>query len=198
MNRIGLDLDNTIIDYSRPAREYAKQKNIQNISNLQDLRLQLKQKSNPDEWIQAQSWIYTEGLKVADVAKGFNEFIDYTKLMNKKVFVISHKSEFAAWPSKGNSLREPAIYWLEKNLSFVDLVLNQNLFFEDSQEAKIRKIVELKCNVFVDDLPEILQSNQLPSEIYKILIGRTKHKEIIGVENFFDLEYLLRNWSEDE
>ena len=48
---------------------------------------------------------------------------------------------------------------MEVNI-FRDLSLpnisKRDVFFENSIEDKINKILELKCDIFVDDLPEIL------------------------------------------
>jgi hypothetical protein len=68
------------------------------------------------------------------------------------------------------NLRISAIKWIKKNIleDYSNIKLDLlDIHFEDTIKKKIEKIKELKCDVYIDDLPEIL--NLLPSSIKRIL-----------------------------
>ena len=60
----------------------------------------------------------------------------------------------------------------------------KNVYFENSIEKKINRIVKLKCNIFIDDLPQIL--NLLPKNIIKFLFNPNAKKKI--KENYKTIE----------
>ena len=76
--------------------------------------------------------------------------------------------------------------WIKKNLiSNSNIKITQkDIFFEDTIENKVIKIKEEKCDIYIDDLPEIL--NLLPSKINKILFSPNKitnHNPKISIMN---------------
>ena len=93
---------------------------------------------------------------------GGNQFVTslVKEAKNKgiQLFIISHKTKT---PYKGPKydLHHAALTWLEKNLFFDQAGIDipkQNIFFEETKEKKIRRIQELGCTHFIDDLEEIL------------------------------------------
>jgi hypothetical protein len=49
------------------------------------------------------------------------------------------------------------------------LVRAENVFFEPTKEQKVVRILELRCDVFIDDLPEILAMEGFPDGTRSIL-----------------------------
>ena len=117
----------------------------------------------------------------AEIYFGVLEALTYLSKKNIKIKIISHKTQYPYIGEKIN-LRSSAMKWIKKNLiSNSNIKINQkNIFFEDTIENKVIKIKEEKCDIYIDDLPEIL--NLLPSKINKILFSPNKIKIII--ENF--------------
>ena len=51
----------------------------------------------------------------------------------------------------------------------------KNVYFENSIEKKINRIINLKCDIFIDDLPQIL--NLLPKNVVKFLFNPNAKKK---------------------
>ena len=106
----------------------------------------------------------------AEIYKGVLETISYLSKKNCKIKIISHKTKFPYMGEKIN-LRSSAMKWIKKNLfQNSNFKINQkDIFFEDTIESKIKKIKDEECDIYIDDLPEVL--NLLPSNIKKILFS---------------------------
>ena len=88
---------------------------------------------------------------------------------SKGVKRVSHKTKY---PIKGEryDLHKGALEWLSKNKFFNKNGLNikrNDIFFESTKELKIERILKERCDVFIDDLPEIL--NMIDKSIERIL-----------------------------
>ena len=59
-------------------------------------------------------------------------------------------------------------------LNNVALNENTDAFFEITKENKISRIFQLNCDVFIDDLPEILTMPGFPDKTHKILFDFDK------------------------
>jgi len=189
ITKVGLDLDNTIIDYKHSYLEVAKILGISFVKkSKEEIKNFLIDKNNNDyEWQRFQSVLYTKGLAYATPSLGLLPFLKYCKEKKLNVFLISHKTEKGPADFGGQDLRKPALHWLEKNNIVPDLILSENVFFCDSQEMKIKKINELGCNIFVDDLEEILSHRNLNKSVKKILFSEISKKDSIH-----DFEELIK------
>ena len=81
--------------------------------------------------------------------------------------------------------------WIKKNIleSYSNINLDLlDIHFEDSIEKKIEKIQKLNCDVFIDDLPEIL--NLLPNNIQRILFL----PKIINQD--YSKFYIMNSWKD--
>jgi len=188
--KIGLDLDNTIIDYDKIFyKEALRRKLIPKTidKNRIKIREYIKKKSLI-EWQKLQSNIYSINLHNAVVRNGFISFINNLGNNGYNFCVISHKTKY---PYKGKKIN---LHNLSKN--WIDANINKKLnksgvkikkiFFETTEKKKIKKIVSEKCDYFIDDLPSVL--NLLPKNIKKILIDPKKN-----YNNKTDL-LILRGW----
>ena len=86
------------------------------------------------------------------------------------------------------NLREYADKWLKKYKLHTSCINSpiSNIFYEDSFSNKTSRIVESKCDLFIDDLPKVLQS--LPKNINKFLFN--PNNEFIENEEFYNFD----NW----
>ena len=73
-------------------------------------------------------------------------------------------------------------------MKFQVKIFLRRYFFENTISEKIEKIKELKCDIYVDDLPEIL--NLLPNNIQRILFSSQP------ISNFNSKYIVMRKWSE--
>ena len=195
--RIGFDFDNTLVDYSNAAAEYAINEGMAEYLNLAQLREGLKNNGeSEDSWQKAQSWIYTYGISLAKLSVGFSPLKEYLAEKGLKVFVVSHKTEKTPERFGAALLREFAIKWIQNTETLNFLELDKNLFFCETRDEKIRKIQELKLNFFIDDLVEVLTHEEFPKETRKILFNTNcinQDKTIERVSDMFDLKKFLQN-----
>ena len=187
--RLGLDLDNTLIDYSQSVMEYIHRvdNNIE-ARNICDLRNALK--SDDAKWQAAQSWIYSEGLQFAKPYLSASEVLRKFMSDGNEVFIISHKTEYSSELYGKRELRIPAINWLKSNLDMSETSLGTSVFFESDRESKISRIECLKLDAFVDDLIEVLIDSRFPNRTYRILFDpyfKSESKEMRIVNCLSDL-----------
>jgi uncharacterized HAD superfamily protein len=104
-------------------------------------------------------------------AKAFpavKEFIASAITKGHEVFVVSHKTLYTIAGVK-HDLHRVARDWLEMN-EFSKLGLTADkVYFELTREEKIARIRSLSCDVFVDDLPEVLEALGPNTDIRRIL-----------------------------
>jgi hypothetical protein len=190
---VGIDLDNTLIDYREAYSKISKSMNLQlKETDKTTIKNYLTDSQNDDfEWQRFQSILYTQGLEFAETAPGLIDFLNYCKNNDVKVFLISHKTLTTPREFGSQDLRTPALDWLRRKNVIPDLVSLDNIYFCESKNSKINKIVSLKCDLFVDDLKEILNSEHLSSNTKKVLYSPVVSKNSIC--NFLELIQIMEN-----
>lgn len=164
VRRLGLDLDNTLIDYTVSCKSLAPNFGINKSSATRDLiRSHLRHPDNDEEWQRFQSLLYTDGLDSAQPAPGAVELIRGCKNRGLEVFIVSHKTKSGPERFGARNLRAPALQWLTKHNLVPNLIPKHHVFFTDSVDAKVESIANLRLDVFVDDLPELLSHPKWPS-----------------------------------
>ena len=133
------------------------------------IRNYLRDQNIEKEWTVLQGEVYGKNIMNAVIYKGLLDIFEHLSSKNFKIKIISHKTKFPYLGEKVN-LRNAALEWIKKNIlkdrSNIKLDL-LDIHFEDSIEKKIKKIKELSCDIYIDDLPEIL--NLLPNSIKRVL-----------------------------
>ncbi len=190
---IGIDFDNTIINYSDSFKILAKTKKLipQNFSSDKvSIRNYLRDKNLEDKWTALQGEAYGKNIMRAGIYDGVLDTFEYLLKNKYKIKIISHKTKYPFIGKKIN-LRISALKWIEKNLikkiSKSDFSLS-DIFFENTIERKIAKVQELKCDIFIDDLPEVL--NLLPKKVKKILFSPVSNN------NSNDTFIAMNSWRE--
>ncbi len=193
---IGIDLDNTLINYDVSAVIYAKQLGMYDIENLSDLRIHLR-KIEDLEWQRAQAWIYTDGLEFAHLARGWKDFLNFLTKTSTSLFIVSHKTKFSQIDSKGPNFHECAQRWLKTNLGIKGLAQVHSTFFEPSRIAKLNRINSLNLSAFVDDLPEVLKDPSFPRGVKPILFdphGRyNATRSMPSVDSLSQVEFYVQH-----
>lgn len=176
MLRIGIDFDNTIACYDRSFLEVAVMMGlVTNAVTSSKVNIKAQVMSRPDgdlDWQRLQGQVYGKHMLRAEMFPGFLEFLYLSKLRGHKVFIVSHKSEFGHFDEDRFPLRDQALLWLQTNKIFDenDLGLSrENVFFESTREDKVRRIRDLACTHFIDDLREVFEEPHFPGNAQKIL-----------------------------
>jgi hypothetical protein len=195
---VGFDFDNTIINYTNSFKKLCQKKNLvpNNIKkNKNSIRNYLRKKNIENEWTVLQGEVYGKYIMNAEIYKGVLKAILYLSKKNFEVKIISHKTKYPYIGEKIN-LRLLAMKWLAKNLlKRTDIRIDKkNIFFEDTIENKIKRIKEERCDIYIDDLPEVL--SLLPSKTKKILFSPTydtKHySKLIIMKSWKDFPKILK------
>jgi hypothetical protein len=176
MARIGVDFDNTIACYDRTFVDVALTMGMitdaVTLSKRETKKLILSRPDGELDWQRLQGQVYGKYMLQAEVFPGFLEFLCLTKVRGNEIFVVSHKSEFGHFDEERYPLREQALLWLQATSLFDenDLGLSrENVFFESTQEDKVRRIRDLDCDYFVDDLLAVFEEPGFPGKTQRIL-----------------------------
>ena len=170
---IGIDLDNTIICYDncfKKAQGILGIKSSLKSSKEQVKKKILKKKNGIETWKKIQSLSYGALIDNAQIFDGFIEFLNICKMRKVKLFIISHKTKQPHYFKSNTSLRKLALNWINKKINY-DENFFENIYFESTQESKIKRIKKLDLDYFIDDLEEIFNNKIFPNKIKKILFG---------------------------
>ena len=110
----------------------------------------------------------------AEMMPGVANFLMSCNVRNHKVFIVSHKTEYGHFDPEMISLRSEVLKWMKTKFFFNPQyfgIRKENVFFADTREEKVKKIGSLKCDWFIDDLPEVFEERDFPSETKKALFG---------------------------
>ena len=171
--RIGIDLDNTIIDYELAFREAALSLGwlpADAGAGKTALRDALRgQPGGEARWAALQARVYGPEIERARPFPGVAEFLDAARAAGAAIAIVSHKSRFAAAAPDGPDLRACADRWLRAN----GLVSQEGppVFYEDTRADKCARIAALALDAFVDDLPEVFGEPCFPVSVRRVLFA---------------------------
>ena len=177
--KIGIDFDNTIASYDTLFHEVALRENFisRRWSGCGKTELRNYLRTQPDgekRWMKLQGLVYGKYMHLAKLMPNVANFLLSCNVRNHELFIVSHKTEYGHYDPEQISLRKKALKWMDAN-RFFDLeyfgIDKRNVFFADTREEKVEKVAHLKCNWFIDDLPEVFEEPLFPLETNKILFG---------------------------
>lgn len=178
--RIGLDLDNTLICYDQAFVEVGKDEGLLPHA-FQGGKTAVKRAllaERPDGllWQTLQGLVYGRRIDAAILFDGVPEFLRQCRQQGVDVLVVSHKTELAHHDPALTNLRHAALGWMERRGLFAAQGLERrNVHFEATREDKVRRIGVLGCELFVDDLAEVLTDVGMPAGCRRILFGNDPH-----------------------
>ena len=179
--RIGLDLDNTIVCYDDVFQLIAKDLGLVSETWTGDkaqVRSEIRSRPGGElVWQRLQGQAYGKYMHRATLFPGVGNFLIRTKVRGDKIFIVSHKTEFGHHDSEQIPLSREALYWMRSHRFFDQTgfgLSEEDVFFEPSRKAKVRKIAELDCDLFIDDLREVFAEPSFPDSTKKILFSKKK------------------------
>ncbi|MBW1973187.1 MAG: phosphotransferase [Deltaproteobacteria bacterium] len=191
---IGVDFDNTIVSYDTLMHSLAVEKGLihPNIKKIKKhIRDAIRQLRNDIEWQKIQGLAYGPRIEEAELIDGVKDFFKLCRIHNIKVYIISHKTEYARYDDTRTNLRDAAMKWMAKNHFFDELANNglgfskEDIYFESTREAKINRIKQLRCTHFIDDLEETYLEPSFPDNVIKILYAPyNEQARLSGVKIF--------------
>lgn len=188
--KIGIDLDNTIIDYQNSFKKYLKERKIYlKVINKNKIKQICDNNPKIESWTKAQEEIYGKYISSAKPFKYFKKFEKFALSNNIKLYIVSHKTKYSQFSKKYN-LHYSSNNWLKKNI-------NKNkykIFYVDSVVNKIKKIQKIKPNYFIDDLIKIFKCKQFPKKVKKIYFSKKNYGKIKTIDNWKKItEYIIKN-----
>lgn len=196
--RIGLDFDNTLVCYDGLFRRLATERGLLPEGVRGDktsIRDHLRRIGRESEWTAMQGEAYGMRIGEAEVFGGAEVFISTARQAGHELFIVSHKT-LRPFAGPSCDLHEAARGWLEgKGLAGDAGILGgAAVFLELTREDKLGRIAALACDVFVDDLPEFLTSENFPAGVRRVLFdpaGANRECPLERVESWDQLRTLL-------
>jgi hypothetical protein len=170
MMRIGIDLDNTIINYDNAFLTAAKLRGIINeqfTGGKQALRDHIR--TLPDgetEWQKLQGYVYGKGINAATLFDGVEQFVTQAHNKGHELFIVSHKTLYGHFDADKINLRDAAIAFLAAK-QFP--IIRKQIHFESTRFEKVRTIAKLELNCFIDDLVEVFEEAHFPPLCERVL-----------------------------
>lgn len=171
---VGLDLDNTIVCYDGVFHRLARERGLipARIPPVKEaVRDHLRAAGAEDAWTELQGTVYGERMLEAEPFLGSTEFIAGCVATGVDVAIVSHRTRR---PYRGPQydLHAAAYGWLQA-VGITDQarigLRSDCIYLEETKEAKLKRIGELGCTHFVDDLPEFLTHPAFPAGVERIL-----------------------------
>ena len=201
---IGFDFDNTIVNYDLLFHRLAVERELIP-SNFKKSKLavrdHLRKIGKEDQWTEMQGYVYGDRMSEAVAYPDAIEFMRHARGLGIEMAIVSHKTLF---PFQGPQfdLHAAARGWVEKNLrdsKGAPLIPADRVFFELTKPAKIGRIQEIRCDYFIDDLPEILLMPEFPDRTARLLFDPDGHHSATelpmrlsswaGIREFFEARW---------
>ncbi|WP_139276733.1 hypothetical protein [Spirulina major] len=131
----------------------------------------LRQQDLEDQWTQMQGEVYGVRITEAESFPGVLPSLQTLAQAGWSMGIVSHKTR-TPYQGPVYDLHQSARSWLTNQGFFSPEGLDWNrnqIFFELTKEEKVKRIVELGCSHYIDDLPEILE--MLPATVQPILFA---------------------------
>ena len=179
--KIGFDFDNTIVCYDEAIEILSEKLDLP--SKLQrnklSIRDYLKSQNRENEWTEFQGTLYGPGMQHAKPYEFFIEIAQYLKNHQHELFIVSHRSKFP-YSGEKYDLHQFAEKWLNVKINENLLIEKNKIFFLDTLEKKILKIGELKIDLFIDDLSEVINHELFPLKTKSILFDPDNKKNNVN------------------
>ena len=182
--RIGIDFDNTIACYDGLFHKVALEQGLISDDvaiNKVAVRDHLKNAGKEPVWTELQGYVYGKRMDEADIFSGVFEFIFDSIIAGDTVFIVSHKTRHPVI-GPDYDLHQAARDWISLNLveDGKELLSLDQVFFEPTRKEKLARIKNCDCEVFIDDLPEVLESPEFPESTMAILFDPESHHSDIA------------------
>lgn len=187
--RIGLDFDNTIVNYDKVFHRVAIEQGVippELPANKIIIRDYLRSVDQENIWTEMQGTVYGARMDEAEAYPGVLEFIHRANQAGHILAIVSHKTRHNYLGPKYD-LHAAARSWVERYLCEAGhpFIPEDRVFFELTKEEKLARIDDFCCDIFIDDLPEILLAPSFPAATKRFLFDpQSHHKGLPDLEAF--------------
>lgn len=178
---IGLDFDNTLVSYNALLHAVACERGFIAPDCPRDkTAIRDRVRLLPDgerKWQELQGLIYGPRIGGAEFIEGAADFIAWCRARDLDLAIVSLKTTHATIDPTGTNLREAALAWMADHGFFAPDGLGftrDDVHFLDDRTQKVRRIGELGCSHFVDDLEEVFEDPDFPAGVGRLLFAPTR------------------------
>ncbi len=163
---LGIDFDNTLACYDQLFDAVARESGLlePGVGQLtkQEVKRELLERDQESEWTRLQGLVYGPEMHRAAVFEGALNTLRTLRKREWSLVIVSHKTRYPVIGAP-HDLHEAALAWLSAR-GFAELELvSEGVFFEPTRARKIERLRQLRCEAFIDDLPEVLAEPEFPS-----------------------------------
>lgn len=172
--RIGIDFDNTIACYDGVFHAAALERGLIPTDLARDknsVRDHLNGSGRKDDFTELQGYVYGTRMDLVSPYPGFAAFVGRAQHAGHTLFIVSHKTR--------HPLRGPQhdLHAAARGFLLAHGLIGESparidparVYFELTKEQKVARAARLDCDMFIDDLPEILGLPGFPHDMRKIL-----------------------------
>jgi hypothetical protein len=172
--RIGIDFDNTIACYDGVFHAAALERGLIPADIGRDknsVRDHLNGAGREDDFTELQGYIYGARMDLVAPYPGFAEFVAAARRAGHELFIVSHKTRHPILGPKHDMHAAARGFLAARGLvgDSASQIDPARVFFELTKQDKVARAAALQCEVFVDDLPEILAMPGFPDGMRRIL-----------------------------
>lgn len=182
---IGLDFDNTIVDYDRLFHQVAVERGFvppATPPQKNAVRDSMRKTGIEDAWTELQGYVYGCRMLDADCYPGVMECLEACHRQGHTCCIVSHKTR-TPYRGPAYDLHAAAREFLDHKGFLHESVTGlspDRVFFELTKADKIARIGNLGCSVFLDDLPEILSDPAFPTGTTTVLFDPSGTQTLPG------------------
>jgi hypothetical protein len=172
--RIGIDFDNTIACYDGVFHAAALERGLIPPDLARDknsVRDHLNGGGRKDDFTELQGYVYGARMDLVSPFPGFADFIGVAQGAGHELFIVSHKTRHPILGPKHDMHAAARGFLVDRGLigEGVSKIDPARVFFELTKEEKVARAASLRCDMFIDDLPEILAMPGFPEGMRKLL-----------------------------
>lgn len=172
--RIGIDFDNTIACYDGVFHAAALERGLIPADLGRDknsVRDHLNGSGRKDDFTELQGYVYGARMDLVSPYPGFAEFVATARAAGHDLFIVSHKTKHPILGPKHDMHAAARGFLTDRGLmgEASGQIAPDRVFFELTKDEKVARAHALACELFVDDLPEILAMSGFPDGMRKVL-----------------------------
>ena len=178
--RIGIDFDNTLIDYDSVFVAAARERGLigpEIAGTKRAVRDAIRLLPDGElTWQRLQGYVYGAGIGGAVPFAGAADFLRRCTERGAELFIVSHKTRYGHYDPARVDLREAARQWMiGQGIVAAEGggIPADHVFFEDDRARKLARIGALQCTHFIDDLEEVFADPGFPPEVRRVLFAAT-------------------------
>lgn len=185
--KLGIDFDNTLVDYTDVFYHVAKELNWIDkkiATSKTAVKRYFLDKQCEEQWTELQGIVYGKEILRAKLYKNVVTTLKALNRLDVELCIVSHKTKYPVIGDK-TDLHLSAQSLLEYyNLLDICGIDKSNIFFNETLEQKISKIAQLDCDFFIDDLPSVFQHPSYPKRTKRIIFDPDNHLGNVSYADF--------------